>query len=147
MTAVSSSKPTGVLGLLRPWAGALALWVAGALSGHRIMIAYADLDTLMSMWGHLMWVAPSKFVQLALVVLCAALLYKGDEGPRTGRYLLAVLGVPVLVLVQDVGFLVADSGPDYLFFALREAAAVAGAGVGYLVASRIQARKGAADPF
>lgn len=143
-TSTASPAATGALRLVRPWIGALVLWAVGALSGHRVMIAFADLDTLVSVWGHLMWVAPTKFVLLALVVVCAALLYKGDEDPRTGRYLLAVLGVPLLVVLQDVGFLLADSGPDYLFFGLRELATAAGAAVGYLVASRIQARRGPA---
>lgn len=126
--------------LVRPWAAALALWVVGAVAGHRIIISYAELETLKTLGGHLAWEMPVKFVLMLLVALTAALLHGRTRGTRSRRHLIAVFAVPALVVVQDTVFLILDEGPDYLFWALRELATIAGALSGWMLGRVIRRR-------
>lgn len=125
------------MAIARACAAALALWMLGAIAGRRIMINFASLETLQSMWGTLSWVMPTKFLLLLAVALVASLLHGRHWDPLARRHLLAVLAVPVFVLLQDTVFLVFSDGPNYLFWTMRELATVSGAMAGWALGAVI----------
>jgi hypothetical protein len=77
---------------------------------------------------------------LAGLALVASFLHGRRWHSRSPRHLLAVFAVPVVVLVQDVVFLVLSEDPDYLFWTMRELATVAGAVCGWALASLVRSR-------
>ncbi|CAM3726277.1 hypothetical protein [Nocardiopsis rhodophaea] len=123
--------------LVRPWAAALVLWVVGAIAGRRITISFASLETLQSVWGTLSWVMPTKFLLFLLITLVASWLYTRVPNQLPLRRLIAVLGIPVLVLMLETVQLFLSSDPNLLYWSMRELATVAGALSGWALGIRI----------